>query len=99
LDLSSQLYRIAGVDLTQTDGVQVQTAQTVVSVMGVDMSHWRTEKQFASWLALCPNNRVSGGKVLKGGTPHVVKRAATALRMAAWSLLRSQSALGAISED
>jgi transposase len=95
LDLSSQLFRIAGVDLTQIDGIQVQTAQTVISEVGVDMSRWRTEKQFASWLGLCPDNRISGGKVLKRGTRHVVNRAATALRMAAWSLFRSQSALGA----
>jgi len=95
LDLGSQLYRIAGVDLTQIDGIQVQTAQTVISEVGVDMSRWKTEKQFASWLGLCPDNRISGGKVLKRGTRHVVNRAATALRMAAWSLFRSQSALGA----
>jgi hypothetical protein len=95
LDLSSQLFRIAGVDLTQIDGIQVQTAQTVISEVGVDMSRWRTEKQFASWLGLCPDNRISGGKVLKRGTRHVVNRASTALRMAAWSLFRSQSALGA----
>jgi len=95
LDLGSQLYRIAGVDLTQIDGIQVQTAQTVISEVGVDMSRWRTEKQFASWLGLCPDNRISGGKVLKRGTRHVVNRASTALRMAAWSLFRSQSALGA----
>jgi transposase len=94
LDLSSQLFRIAGVDLTQIDGIQVQTAQTVISEVGVDMSRWKTEKQFASWLGLCPDNRISGGKVLKRGTRHVVNRAATALRMAAWSLFRSQSALG-----
>jgi transposase len=95
LDLGAQLYRIAGVDLTQIDGIQVQTAQTVISEVGVDMSRWRSEKQFASWLGLCPDNRISGGKVLKRGTRHVVNRAATALRMAAWSLFRSQSALGA----
>ena len=93
-DLRSQLFRIAGVDLTQIDGIQVQTAQTLISEVGVDMSRWKTEKQFASWLGLCPDNRISGGKVLKRGTRHVVNRAATALRLAAWSLFRSRSALG-----
>jgi transposase len=95
VDLRVQLYRVAGVDLTQIDGINVQTAQTVISEVGVDMTRWRSEKQFASWLGLCPDNRVSGGKVLKRGTRHVINRAATALRMAAWSLFRSQSALGA----
>jgi transposase len=94
-DLGAQHYRIAGVDLTQIDGIQVQTAQTVISEVGVDMSRWKSEKQFASWLGLCPDNRISGGKVLKRGTRHVVNRAATALGMAAWSLFRSRSALGA----
>ena len=95
VDLRVQLYRVAGVDLTQIDGINVQTAQTVISEVGVDMTRWRSEKQFASWLGLCPDNRVSGGKVLKRGTRRVINRAATALRMAAWSLFRSRSALGA----
>jgi len=95
VDLHMHLHRIAGVDLTQIDGINVQTAQTVISEVGVDMTRWRSEKQFASWLGLCPDNRISGGKVLKRGTRRVVNRAATAFRMAAWSLFRSQSALGA----
>jgi len=94
-DLRGQLYRITGVDLTRIDGIEVQNAQTIVSEVGVDMSRWKTEKHFASWLGLCPDNRISGGKVLKRGTRHVVNRAATALRLAASALLRSQSALGA----
>jgi transposase len=69
--------------------VDVQTAQTVISEVGVDMSRWNSEKQFASWLGLCPNNRISAGKVLKRGTRQVVNRASTALRLAAWGLLRS----------
>src|SRR3954454_8011329 len=93
--LKDQLCRITGVDLTRVAGLQVQTVQTIISEIGVDMSRWKTEKQFASWLGLCPDNRISGGKVLKSGTRHVVNRAATALRLAAWSLIRSQRALGA----
>jgi len=59
------------------------------------MSPWRTEHHFSSWLGLCPDNRISGGKVLKRGTRKVVNRAATSLRLAAQSLWRSRSALGA----
>jgi transposase len=94
-DLRGQLYRITGVDLTRIDGIEVQNAQTIISEVGVDMSRWKTEKHFASWLGLCPDNRISGGKVLKRGTRHVVNRASTALRLAASALLRNQSALGA----
>jgi transposase len=94
-DVRQELYRCTGVDLTQIDGLDVQTVQTVISEVGVDMSHWPTESHFASWLGLCPDNRTSGGKVLKRGTRRVVNRAATALRIGAWNLIRSQSALGA----
>lgn len=94
-NLRNHLRRIAGVDLTKVDGLDVQTVQTIISEVGVDMGRWNTEKNFASWLGLCPDNRVTGGKVLKRGTRQVVNRAATALRLAAWSLIRSQSALGA----
>jgi len=59
------------------------------------MGRWKTEAHFASWLGLCPDNRKSGDKVLRRGTRHVVNRAALALRIAANSLLRSKSYLGA----
>jgi transposase len=94
-DLRQQFYRVTGVDLTQVNGFDVQIVQTIISEIGVDMSPWPSEHHFASWLGLCPNNRSSGGKVLKRGTRHVNNRAATALRIAAWNLIRSQSALGA----
>ena len=94
-DLRRELYRVTGTDLTQIDGIDVATAQTVLAETGPDMTAWRTEKHFVSWLGLCPDHRISGGKVLKRGTRKVVSRAATAFRMAASTLRRSQSALGA----
>ena len=93
--LSGELQRITGVDLTRIDGIDVMVAQTLVSEVGLDMSPWKTEAHFASWLGLCPDNRISGDKVLSRGTRHVVNRAATALRIAATTLLRSQTYLGA----
>jgi hypothetical protein len=94
-DLHTQLYRISGVDLTRIDGIEVLTAQTLIAEIGLDMRRWKSEKHFASWLGLCPDNRISGGKVLKRGTRNVVNRAADALRLAAQNLLHSKSALGA----
>jgi transposase len=94
-DLQTELHRISGVDLTRIDGVDVMTAQTVMSEIGCDVSRWKTEGRFVSWLGLCPDNQISGGKVLQRRTRHVVNRLATALRISAWSLLRSQSYLGA----
>ncbi len=94
-DLGRELHRISGVDLTRIDGIDVGVAQTVISEVGLDMSRWEDEDHFASWLGLCPDNRITGGKVLRRGTRHVINRAATALRLGASTLLRSQSYLGA----
>jgi transposase len=94
-ELRSELQRIAGVDLTRIDGIDVMVAQTLVTEVGLDMTRWETEAHFASWLGLCPDNRTSGDKVLKRGTRRVINRAATALRMAAVTLMRSHTYLGA----
>jgi transposase len=93
--LADELQRITGVDLTRIDGVDVFVAQTVISEVGIDMNRWKTEAHFASWLGLCPDNRISGDKVLARGTRHVLNRAAIALRLGASTLLKSQTYLGA----
>jgi len=94
-DLRRHLYQMAGVDLTQIDGVNVLTAQKIISEIGLDMSKWPTVKHFTSWLNLCPNNQITGGKVIKRSRKKRSNPAAQALSMAAQSLNRSQSALGA----
>jgi transposase len=94
-DLRGELYRISGIDLTRIDGINVMIAQTIFAEVGLDMSRWRTEAHFASWLGLCPDNRITGGKVYRRGSRHVENRAATAFRMAATSLWRSKTYLGA----
>ncbi|HEY6341919.1 MAG TPA: IS110 family transposase [Bryobacteraceae bacterium] len=95
-DLEAELKRICGVNLLSIDGINVMTAQTVVSELGTDFSHWKDEDHFTSWLNLCPARDVSGGKVLKQGTLKKVKnRVASALRTAANTLQFSDSYLGA----
>ena len=94
-DLGRELHRISGVDLTRIDGNDVGVAQTPISEVGLDMSRGQDEHYFASWPGLCPDNRITGGKVIRRGTRHVINRAATALRIGATTLLRSQSYLGA----
>lgn len=94
-DVRIELYQLTGVDLTQIDGISGLTVQTVISEIGLDMSKWPTVKHFTSWLGVCPNNQVTGGKVKKRGRRKTQNRAAQALRMAAQGLNRSQSALGA----
>jgi transposase len=94
-DLAGALYHMVGVDLTQIDGIDALTAQVVLTEVGMDMSKWRTEKHFTSWLGLSPNNEITGGKVKRRRTRKTDNRANHALRMAAQSLARSDSALGA----
>jgi transposase len=94
-DLAGALYRMAGVDLTQIDGIDAATAQVILTNVGWDVSKWPTAGHFASWLGLCPNNKVSGGKVKGRHTRKTDNRVASALRLSAQSLARSDSALGA----
>lgn len=92
--LRSELKRVFGIDLTQIPGVRVGIAQTLFGEVGPDFTKFRSASAFASWMGLCPDNDISGGKVLWTGTRKVNCRAATALRMAAQSLHHSKSALG-----
>lgn len=93
-DLRNHLYRVFGVDLTAVPGISSLTAQVLLTEVGADLTKFSTASTFASWLGLCPDNRISGGKILSVRTRHVVSRLAAALRMAAQSLHRSQSYLG-----
>jgi len=90
-NLRLYLYRMAGVDLTQIDGIDVLIAQTVLSEIGLDMSRWDSVKHFTSLLSLCPHNDVTGGKIIKTKKP---QSRAAALRIAAQALAHSKSALG-----
>jgi transposase len=94
LDLKTELKRICGADLTSIDGIDVMTAQTILSEVGADMSGFQTEDHFASWLGLTPSKDISGGKVIGPGRRKVQNRVAMSLRMAASTLLNSKSYLG-----
>jgi transposase len=94
-DVQSSLIRIVGVDLTDVPGIEASNALKIISEIGLDLSRWENSKQFASWLGLCPGNKVSGGKRLSGKSKRTANYAASALRMAASTLHRSDSALGA----
>ena len=95
-DIRTHLYRMTGVDLTRIDGIDGFTALKVVSEIGTDMTKWESAKHFASWLGLSPDNRITGGKVISSRTKPNANRAATALRLAAYGLHRSNSALGGL---
>jgi transposase len=93
-DLKSELYRIAGVYLTDVPGISTLTAHTILTEVGTDMSRFRNASAFASWLGLCPDKQVSGGKVLYTRTRKVKNRAAIALRLGAHCLYHAQNYLG-----
>jgi transposase len=94
-DLHLYLYRLAGVDFTQIDGLDALTVQTILSEVGLDPHRFSTVKHFTSWLGLCPGQKITGSKVKSSQTRRVVNRAANAFRLAAFSLTHSRSALGA----
>jgi transposase len=94
IDLRGELYRIFGVDLTNVPGISAITAQTILCEIGTDVSQFRNASAFASWLGLCPEKKVSGGKVLYTKSRRVRSRVATALRMGAHSLHHAKDYLG-----
>lgn len=95
VDVRDLLYKKSGVDLFAIPGLAADTLLTLASEVGFDLTPWRTEKHFASWLGVCPGTQRSGGKVLNSKTKRNPNRATQAFRMAAASLYRSQTALGA----
>lgn len=93
--MRTHLYRIIGVDLTAVDGLNALSAQIFISHTGVTLESFPTDKNLISWLSLCPNNDISGGKVLSSWVRKSKNAAAQALRVGAMSLGNSNSALGA----
>jgi transposase len=94
-DLRAEMFRMSGTDLTQIDGIDIMTAMTILSEAGWDISKWKTEDHFVSWLRLCPDNRISGDKIIGKGRLPTNNRVSVALRMAASTLRLSNTYLGA----
>lgn len=94
-DARTHLFQMTGVDLTNVDGLDSLTVLKVISEIGLDMNRWPTSKHFASWLGLSPGSKISGGKVLSAKTKKCASRAAHYLRLAAYSLHNSKTAIGA----
>src|SRR5271157_4532327 len=92
--LAGHLKRILGVDLTTIPGLNVVAILTLISEIGTNMTKWRNEKAFVSWLGLSPNNKISGQRVLSSRTRKVVNRAATILRLAAMIVGKTDTPLG-----
>ena len=94
-DVRKAMYQLAGTDLTQIHGIGPFLALRLVAECGTDLSRWPTAKHFTSWLTLSPGRKISGGKVLSAHTRKTSNRVAVALRLAAVTVGRTETALGA----
>jgi hypothetical protein len=92
-DLRTEAYQLFGVDVTQVPGLE-ENALPLFSKVGRDMTKWPSAGHFASWLNLCPDNDICGGKTLWRGMRTVENRAGHLLRLAASSLHRSPTPVG-----
>lgn len=94
-DVRAALYGLVGVDLTQIHGLGPSLALKLIGECGTDLRVWRSAKHFTSWLCLAPGNKISGGKLLSLRTRRSSSRSAALLRLAATTIGRSDTALGA----
>lgn len=95
-DAKALLHQRLGVNLVAVHGLETNTVLTIASEIGFDVSAWESAKRFTSWLTFAPNARRSGGKDLRKRAKKISpNRAAQAFRIAAQTLERSDSALGA----
>ncbi|MGY3545613.1 hypothetical protein ACVW0W_001380 [Bradyrhizobium sp. USDA 4469] len=94
-DVRAALFALLGKDLTQINGLGPNLALKLIAECGDDLSAWPSAKHFTSWLCLAPSNKISGGKVLSARTRRSGNRAAALLRLAAATVERTDTALGA----
>lgn len=94
-NVRSYLLKIHQVDVTEIFGISSGTALEILAETGTDLSKWETENHFVSWLNLCPNNKITGGKLISST---VMKRkagnATQSFRAAANTIQRSDHWLG-----
>jgi transposase len=92
-DTRTEAYKLFGVDVTQIPGLLMMVFR-LFSEVGRDMSRWPTAAHFASWLGLCPDNDISGGRVLWRGRRKVKNPAGQLFRLAAYGLHHERSPMG-----
>jgi transposase len=92
-NLRTESYKLFGVDLTQAPGL-AKNLLTLFTEVGRDMSKWPTAAHFVSWAGLCPDNDISGGRVLWRGLRHTQHRAGELFRLAAMGLHHDPTPMG-----
>jgi hypothetical protein len=97
LPIYDEAFRFYGVDLSAVPAISAGVLGVLMSEVGTGsqmLKAFRSAEAFSSWMGLCPDNRVSGGKVLKAKTRKVPSRVARALRLAALCVSRSDNKIG-----
>ncbi len=90
------LWQKSGIDATSLDGIEENSALLLFAELGgTDVSSWSRDKEFASWLKLCPGNNISGGKRRKSKKQPCANYMSQCFRMASLAAKKSDSALGA----
>jgi transposase len=95
--IQDEAFRFYGVDLAAIPGIGAGVLSVLMSELGTGSQikkAFRSAQAFASWMGLCPDNRISGGKVLKAKTRKVPCRVAQVLRMAGFAVARCDNKLG-----
>jgi transposase len=95
--ICEQAWQFYGTDLSAVPGLAASALSVLMSEIGTRedlLKAFRNADAFCSWMALCPDNRISGGKVLKAKTRKVPSRLARALRLAAFGLHRAENKMG-----
>ena len=93
-DVRSYLVKLLGVDLCAIPGISEITVMELIAEIGVDMDKWGSVKRFCAWLNLCPNTKISGGKVISSKTMKKKNHGGLCLRMAAMSVSKNKTPLG-----
>lgn len=93
-DVRSYLIKLLGVDLCEIPGISEITVMELIAEIGLDMDKWESVKRFCAWLNLCPNTKISGGKIISSKTMKKKNHAGLSLRMAAMSVSKNKTPLG-----
>jgi transposase len=94
INVKAHLQHIAGVDLTEIDGLSEINILEIISVTGLDMNKWKTSDHFTSWLNLSPRPKKSGGRIIGYDRRVSNNKASQAFRMAAQTMWQHKGALG-----
>ena len=95
--IREEAWRFYGVDLSVVPGTGSGLLSSLMSELGTReqiLANFRSASALASWLGLCPDNRISGGRILKAKTRKVKSPLAHAMRLAVFGLQNTDNRMG-----